>query len=210
MMTMYQEYLAGLAAHLPPDVRTLFATLSGAQESDITELLHAYPDCPEDLLGLLRQLTGTYFEQHQNKKVFLPVLGSDVEAGEYPYYLQSAQQILKERKSWFGQKSIMKIYDEQMDEVDVDERIDPTVPFHHWLCFSHCVNNGGTSRLYIDFSPSPKGKCGQIVRYLHDPDSYQVIADNFAQYLQYIMQDEYLFIDPDAIGEEYCSSQENC
>ncbi|EHU9025117.1 TPA: SMI1/KNR4 family protein [Escherichia coli] len=210
MMTMYQEYLAGLAAHLPTDVRALFATLSGAQESDITELLHEYPDSSEDLLGLLRQIKGTYFQQHQDKKVFLPVLGADVEGGEYPYYLQSAQQILEERKSWFGQESIMKIYDGQMDEVDVDERIDPTVPFHRWLCFAHCINNGGTSRLYIDFSPSPKGKSGQIVRYLHDPDSYQVIADNFAQYLQDITQNEYPFIDPDAIGEEYCTSQETC
>ena len=92
-----------------------------------------------------------------------------------------------------------------MECVDIDERIDITAPFHRRLCFSHCINNGGTSQLYIDFAPSAKGKYGQIVRYLHDPDSYEVIAEDFSQYLQGIMQDEYAFIDPDETDEDHYS-----
>jgi cell wall assembly regulator SMI1 len=44
------------------------------------------------------------------------------------------------------------------------------------LCFSQCMNNGGTSVPYLDFDPAPGGTPGQVVRYLHDPDSYEVIA----------------------------------
>lgn len=41
------------------------------------------------------------------------------------------------------------------------------------------MNNGGTSKLFIDLTPSETGKKGQIVRYLHDPDELKVIADSF-------------------------------
>ena len=86
-MMIYQNYLAGLAEHFSPEVSDLLATLSGADESEIAELVRHYPDTPADLLGLLRSIKGTHYERHQNKSVCLPVLGSDVSGGEYPYYL---------------------------------------------------------------------------------------------------------------------------
>ncbi len=49
-----------------------------------------------------------------------------------------------------------------------------------WLHFSDCMNNGGTSQLFIDFFTRARGqKKGQIVRYLHDPDELVVIAESF-------------------------------
>ncbi|MEI6865261.1 SMI1/KNR4 family protein [Flavicella sp.] len=66
-----------------------------------------------------------------------------------------------------------------------------------WLHFSDCINNGGTSQLFIDFSPSTKGKKGQVVRFLHDPDQFKVIADSFETYLKKLMDNEYDFIDED-------------
>ena len=63
------------------------------------------------------------------------------------------------------------------------------------LCFSHCVNNGGTSMLYLDFDPADGGVSGQVVRYLHDPDSYAVIAPSFDAYLQQLIDGGYAFTD---------------
>ena len=57
--------------------------------------------------------------------------------------------------------------------------------------------NGGTSALYIDFTPSEKGTCGQIVRYLHDPDEIEVIADSFDAFLDMIVESGMIFLDPD-------------
>lgn len=37
-------------------------------------------------------------------------------------------------------------------------------------------------------------RCGQIVRYLHDPDNYQVIADSFDAYLQGLIDGDYGFL----------------
>ena len=56
------------------------------------------------------------------------------------------------------------------------------------------MNNGGSSTLYVDFSPTTAGKRGQIVRFLHDPDSYQVIADSFDDYLQLLIDGGYGFL----------------
>ncbi len=56
------------------------------------------------------------------------------------------------------------------------------------------MNNGGTSQLFIDFSPSERGKAGQIVRFLHDPDEFRVIADNFDEYLQKLIDNQFDFI----------------
>jgi len=60
------------------------------------------------------------------------------------------------------------------------------------------MNNGGTSMLYLDFDPAPGGTVGQVVRYLHDPDSYAVIAPSFDAYLQQLIDGDYAFIDQDA------------
>ena len=70
-----------------------------------------------------------------------------------------------------------------------------------WLHVSDCMNNGGTSKLFIDFSPSSKGVKGQVVRYLHDPDKITVIADSFDEYLQMLMDNGYNFINEDVMEE---------
>jgi cell wall assembly regulator SMI1 len=61
------------------------------------------------------------------------------------------------------------------------------------------MNNGGTSQLFIDFSPSADGKKGQVVRFLHDPDEFSVIADSFDAYLKNLMDNEYDFINEDML-----------
>lgn len=54
-----------------------------------------YPQVPEALIALLRIVDGTYFREYQGEKITFFLLGSDVE--EYPYYLLSAKQMVKNR-----------------------------------------------------------------------------------------------------------------
>ena len=70
----------------------------------------------------------------------------------------------------------------------------PDLPRAKWLHFSDCMNNGGTSQLFIDFNPLGGGRAGQVVRFLHDPDSYAVIADGFEEYLQRLIDCGYAFV----------------
>jgi len=75
-------------------------------------------------------------------------------------------------------------FERKYEKVHIDEKITDQPYSLKWLHFSDCMNNGGTSQLFIDFSPSEKGTKGQIVRFLHDPDEFSVIADSFEEYLK--------------------------
>lgn len=92
---------------------------------------------------------------------------------------------------------MINIYEPELllNHEDFDPHIDYTKPMGSLLQFSDCINNGGTSQLYIDFKPVNGGKVGQVIRYLDDPDSYAVIVDSFDMYLQKIMNDDYPFVE---------------
>lgn len=161
----------------------------GASEEDIEKLRTLYPNIPDSLFQLLKIVDGTYWREYAGEEVTFYLLGSDVE--EYPYYLLSVEQMMqKEDLDWLTDY----INREFGDEIKIDEKITDNANEMYWLHFSDCMNNGGTSQLFIDFSPSSKGIKGQIVRYLHDPDEIVVIADSFDDYLQMLIDTGYDFI----------------
>lgn len=176
-----------------------FADLAqGASQEDINRLLELYPDAPESLIELLKLVDGTYFRVYGQERVLLYFLGSDVE--EYPYYLLSVQQMV-ETKDEFGEWADYFITREYGDGIPVDEGVCDDLDKLCWLHFSDCCNNGGTSQLFLDFSPSAKGKKGQVLRYLHDPDEMAIIADSFDEYLQMLMDQDYPFINEDTVED---------
>lgn len=188
------QYLKGLKERLSKEDKDQLSYTSGASSKQLDLLKERFPDCPDGLIYLLSQINGTYWQSYGDKEVSILVLGSDV--FEYPYYLKSVEQILEPP---LYDRSINQIYKEYLSEMPdlIGEGIDPDVNIGQWLCFSDCMNNGGTSQLYIDFDPGPGGTKGQIVRYLHDPDSFKVIARNFDEYLQKLMEYDYNFIIPE-------------
>lgn len=112
------------------------------------------------------------------------------------YYLKSAEQIVADKSLSYHQETIAQRYAEWIGDdeiIQVGEKIRLDVPMGEWLCFSDCINNGGTSSLYLDFSPTEAGKQGQVIRYLHDPDSFKVIAPDFGSYLEMIRGGSYAF-----------------
>ena len=169
----------------------------GASMEDMEKLRALYPDIPNSLLQLLEIVDGTYYRKYAEKKVALLFLGSDME--EYPYYLLSARQMADTKDNFrtWGDYLINR----EFDDIPVDEGICDDFDNLCWLHFSDCINNGGTSQLFIDFSPSTKGKKGQIVRYLHDPDELVVVADSFDEYLRMLMDNEYDFITEENVEE---------
>lgn len=171
--------------------------MHGASKGDIEKLRVLYPDIPNSLLQLLEIVDGTYWRKYAEEEVILIFLGSDIE--EYPYYLLSAQQMIDTKDNF--RKWGDYLINREFDDIPVDEGICDDLDKLCWLHFSDCVNNGGTSQLFIDFSPSAKGKKGQVLRYLHDPDELEIVADSFDEYLQMLMDEEYDFITEDTIEE---------
>lgn len=193
IMDLVNQFLNGLRAALSTDELEELNTACGAAKRDIDKLKSEYPNCPESLICLLENIDGTYWRKYGESKIAVCILGSDVEEGKYPYYLLSIQQMLESSKE---EEDISYLLEYDDDEEAVDSKINPEglLP-GMYIHFSDCMNNGGSSRLYIDFNPSNEGVCGQIIRFLHDPDQYQVIADSFDEYLQVLIDGGFMFLE---------------
>jgi hypothetical protein len=203
-MNTVEKYIIGLKkAYFDNDAKESWEHFEnikhGASKKDIAELKKVYPNVPETLIHLLEYVDGTYWREYAGEKIAFYFLGSDVEEYEYPYYLLSSKKMIE------NQHIVTEYYSDCLErkynEVEVDDKITSKVETVKWLHFSDCMNNGGTSQLFIDFSPSEKGKKGQIVRFLHDPDEFAVIADSFEDYLRMLIYNEYAFINEDTIEE---------
>lgn len=167
------------------------AVAHGASEADLTELKALYPELPAGLETLLRFADGTYCREYRpGEKILLTFLGSDLE--EFPYYLLSARQIIDTDGAFL--RRCGSLIRREYDDVPVDEKIAREPGGLRWLHFADCRNNGGSSWLFLDFSPSEQGTPGQVVRWLHDPDQLAVIADSFDGYLELLMENEYDFL----------------
>lgn len=165
---------------------------NGFTSYDKEKLIQEYPEIPESLLEILGKIDGTYSRQYGEEKIRFYFFSSDVDDGEYPYYLLSASQILETKDN---PKVLFDYFiNREFEDIPVSEEITNNINNIKWLHFADCMNNGGSSKLYIDFSPSPKGKNGQIIRMLHDSDSLEVIADSFDEFLDMIINNNFKFI----------------
>jgi hypothetical protein len=200
MNTITEKYILGLKkAYYDNNAQESwehFANIKhGASKADIESIKEIFPDIPETLISLLEYVDGTYWRKYADEKIAFYFLGSDVEG--YPYYLLSSKEIID------NQNQAVEYYSDYIerkyDEVEMDDKIANEVSTIKWLHFSDCMNNGGTSQLFIDFSPSLKGKKGQVIRFLHDPDEFKVIADSFEGYLKKLTDNEYDFINDDIL-----------
>lgn len=200
IMEIVRQYLAGLEkAYVDNGAKETWEHFEkikhGATKEDIGKIRNLYPEVPNSLVSLLEFVDGTYWREYRGEEIALYFVGSDVEG--YPYYLLSSREIIE------NQDQAMEYYSDYIDrkyeEVAIDEKITNQPNSLKWLHFSDCMNNGGTSQLFIDFSPSEKGAKGQIVRFLHDPDEFSVIADSFEEYLKKLIDNEYDFINEDIL-----------
>lgn len=175
----------------------LFDIAHGISEEDKQLLLGEYPKFPKSLMEILETIDGTYWRQYGDEKVTFYFFGSDVEDGRYPYYLFSAENIMENKDNATDFEDLFYFYKEEYDEdygPFIDDRIQTDVNKLKWLAFSDCMNNGGTSSLFIDFTPSEKGTEGQVIRYLHDPEELEVIADSFDEFLEMLIDNQFKFV----------------
>lgn len=169
--------------------------ISGATQENVAMLRQMYPEISDALIGLLEYVDGTYWRTYGETEITFFMLGSDVY--EYPYYLLSSNEIMENKNQ--AQEYYADYIEERYEGIVIDEKITNEADKMNWLHFSNCMNNGGTSQLFIDFSPSEKGKKGQVIRFLHDPDEFKVIADSFEEYLKKLMDNTYNFIHEDSM-----------
>ncbi len=154
----------------------------GASAEHIMRIKELFPEVPQSLLELLEYADGTYSRTYGNTTIRLYFLGSTLE--EYPYYLLSSEEIIENEclaQKWYSSYVNREFAPE---DIPIDDKIIDDASKMRWLHFSDCMNNGGSSQLFIDFTPSEKGNIGQVVMFVHDSDRMEVIADSFDEYLE--------------------------
>ena len=64
-----------------------------------------------------------------------------------------------------------------------DARIQPTYLHHRlWFPLTNSINN--TDRLQFDADPTKEGKHGQIIKFCHDPDQVDFVANSFIEFFR--------------------------
>lgn len=190
-MSIAKEYMKGLLNNSGFEYRDVIEGAVGADGSEIEQLLEIYPECSDGLIDILSIVNGTN-PVNGEESVPVTLLGSDIDG--MGYHLLSIEQIIDSSEE---NESLEEIYDIESIEngdVDIDPRIDVTVPIGGWLHFADCIENGETSKLYIDYTPSESGSSGQVIRCTFENSEYSVIADSFEEYLHIVMDDEYKFL----------------
>lgn len=172
----------------------------GISNEELDDLIKVFPDIPKSLLELLKYSNGT-----NTNETDIYFFQSDVEDGKYPYYLINSSEMIEAKDD--AKKYYSDFIERDLEDIEIDDKITNDINNVKWLLFSNCMNNGGTSQLFIDFTPSKNGKVGQIIRYLHDPDSIVVIADSFDEFLEQIINSNYKFIDGAIETNEWSKKQ---
>lgn len=164
----------------------------GISDEDLSNLLNEYPETPKSLIDILKNIDGTNYKKLGEENYCLLFFNSDVEDGKYPYYLLSGKEMLDTKDEYLNYDYFIN---REFEDLYVDEKITNDINNVKWLHFSDCVNSGGTSQLFIDFTPSEKGKKGQVIRVLHDVDEIRVIADDFDSYLDMVIKNNFKFFE---------------
>ncbi|MHA7058857.1 SMI1/KNR4 family protein [Aquimarina sp. M1] len=198
MNTIVEKYIIGLKnAYFEnngkKDWEHFEKVIHGAKKENIDKLKQIYPEISNVFIDLLGYVDGTYWRKYDKDEITLFILGSDIY--EYPYYLLSSKEIVENQNQ--AKEYYSDYIERKYEGVEIDDKITNKSDAVKWLHFSDCMNNGGTSQLYLDFSPSKKGKIGQVIRFLHDPDEFRVIADSFEDYLRRLIDHKYNFINED-------------
>ena len=104
------------------------------EKENKNNLLKEYPKIPKTLLEILNKIDGTYYRLYGTKEINYYFFSSDIENGEYPYFLLSSRQILNSKNK------AVKVYDyfitRKYDDIPVSDKITNDINNVKWLQYN--------------------------------------------------------------------------
>ncbi len=153
-----------------------YQKINGASEEELNALEKRYNiKLPKDFREFYKYKNGSGYHFH--------ILYPNCE-GEHiePFYLFSIEEIIEEKDSFYDEDELMSDYYDEEEISEVDCRIKPYLKNRNWIPFAALA--GGSLNLLLDYDPTDKGKEGQIISYIHDPDFIYYVADTFTEMLE--------------------------
>lgn len=178
MNTLSDDYVQGLLNSYNDRNKEYFKLIKPVSDEKINVLCSLYPSIPNELISLLKIVNGSnyldFFQLYPGcddatryRFCTIEEMIAYEKEGDYSWL----NLCWNENSSWEKEDVVREMFgDEVKPDALVRERI---------LLAENCY-----SQLYIDFNPSKCGTEGQMVVYIHDPDSYFQVAVSFSEYLK--------------------------
>jgi cell wall assembly regulator SMI1 len=185
MSALVDSYIQGLLSSYNQEKSDCFKLIKPASDDKIELLQSLYPNIPSELISLLKKVNGSEYphkEYRRSLDFFQLHPGCD---DETRYEFCTIDEMLSyQAEGDYSWLSLCWNETSNWDIEDVREMFDETVNadalIRDRILFARC----DYSELYIDFNPSEDGIVGQIVAYIHDPDSYFQLAESLSEYLE--------------------------
>jgi hypothetical protein len=181
MNNIVDNYINGLKEIYKEKKEDDIAFINRTTEEEIDLIKKHYPDVPNEFVDFLKKTNGKITINKENHAYRTTMFS--IHEGDITYHLCSINSMLEHAQ--YKDQTLAELYPWFLDEDSDDSEsatpeMDLFVPIGDRLNFASC----GYSELYIDLKPSLLGKVGQIICYIHDPDSYFLVCDSFSELLK--------------------------
>lgn len=113
--------------------------------------------------------------------------------GEYAFSLLSLEQIRRVKGYFQNRDALLTDFPDYFSKEDIgrmaDARLRPYLFHTKWFPFAEYCDS---CYLMLDFAPGKAGKEGQILCYVHDPDSVTYAAENITDVVGSIIKDNHI------------------
>lgn len=144
-----------------------YKAIRGATEHQLKEFQQEFCiQLPAQVLDFYRYKNGSGL-----LSIICPKMGT-------PYRVLSLEEITRLKTFFQNMNKRMDEFEGYFTKEDieqVDKRIQPYLFHKKWIPFATRDNS---LYLMMDFVPSPKGTMGQIIKYIHDPEWVEFVAED--------------------------------
>ena len=159
-----------------------YEEICGATDEDIKNFEEKFGiSLPEDVKELYRYKNGSKFFA-----LFPCIIGER----DMAFNLMSLEQVEKSKGYFQNKDALLTDFPDYFTKEDIekmkDERIKPYLFNKKWFPFAEYCDS---CYLMLHFDPGVKGKEGQIICYIHDPDEVIYAAESLTELVENIMEE---------------------
>ena len=175
----------GLDDPVEEEYFSAYEEIKGASDKELQTFEEDYGvSLPEDWKKLYR---------YKNGSGFFSILPCVLGKGEYAFSLLSLEQIRRVKGYFQNRDALLTDFPDYFSKEDInrmaDGKLRPYLFHTKWFPFAEYCDS---CYLMLDFAPGKAGKAGQILCYVHDPDSVTYAAENITDVVGSIIKDNHI------------------
>ena len=159
-----------------------YEEICGATDEDIKNFEEKFG------ISLLEDVKELY--RYKNGSKFFALFPCIIGERDMAFNLMSLEQVEKSKGYFQNKDALLTDFPDYFTKEDIekmkDERIKPYLFNKKWFPFAEYCDS---CYLMLDFDPGVKGKEGQIICYIHDPDEVVYVTGSLTELVENIMEE---------------------